>query len=85
MEEPSPNDPQQMKAYMDYDFDSDHKFQSYLDGIFPQPKGLLLKKFQRKFFKKNVDPEFPIEFDNISKKVAIYLLLFPSRCFLCFQ
>ena len=64
---------QDFKEFLNYNFDLNEKFRTYIDGIFPEPKGLLLKKFQRKFYKKEIDPNFNIEFDNISKKVFKFI------------
>jgi hypothetical protein len=64
-----------IKQFAEYDFDSDKKFIAYLEGIYPEPKGLLLKKFKRKFFKKNINPELDVNFDNINDKVRIGIYL----------
>ena len=42
---------------------SDDKWQSYLANIYPVPKASLMDKIRKKWYKKNVDPDFDITFD----------------------
>lgn len=57
------------KQFKEFDFDNSEEFHKYLENIFPYPKGLLMEKIKRKYFKNNIDKNFEINFDDINKKV----------------
>ena len=50
-------------------------FHRYLDGVFPKPRGLLLEKFKRKYYKRHFQKDFEINFDNINAKVTFSIIL----------
>lgn len=54
--------PEKYTRYKRYNW-TDEKWQSYLNNIYPIPKAALLEKIRKKWYKKNVDPDFDIEFD----------------------
>lgn len=72
----------QIQAFKEYDFDSNSKFKKYIMGIYPEPKGLLLRKYKRKFFKIEVDPDFDINFDDLNKKVPFCFKFYLEKTFL---
>lgn len=48
--------------YFEYDFENDSKFQDYLLDFDELPANI--EKYKRKWFKKNIDPEFDLESIN---------------------
>ena len=54
---------------MNYKFLKNNKFLKYINEIFPRPTNLLLEKKKRKFYKKNIDKNFEINFDDLAEKV----------------
>mmetsp|Transcript_165282 Transcript_165282/g.525238 ORF Transcript_165282/g.525238 Transcript_165282/m.525238 type:complete len:364 (-) Transcript_165282:60-1151(-) len=48
----------QVEKYQDFlDFDwTDSRWETYLEGLYPQPNHRQLNKFKKKWYKKNVDP-----------------------------
>lgn len=45
------------KAFESFNW-SDDRWQSYLDGLYPPPSYKQVAKFKKKWYKKNIDPEF---------------------------
>lgn len=45
------------QQFLDFDW-SDDKWQQYLSGLYPVPKGKLLLKYKKKWYKRNIDPDF---------------------------
>jgi len=45
------------QQFIDFDW-SDVRWRSYLDGLYPPPNQRQLLKFKKKWYKKNVDPDF---------------------------
>lgn len=62
-------DDKSIKKYLEYRFFKDDNFIKYIEQVFPEPKGLLLEKFKRKYYKKKINLEFLINYDDFEKKV----------------
>lgn len=45
------------QKFLDFDW-SDERWQTYLNGLYPPPNHKQLLKFKKKWYKKNIDPDF---------------------------
>mmetsp|Transcript_109234 Transcript_109234/g.216938 ORF Transcript_109234/g.216938 Transcript_109234/m.216938 type:complete len:317 (-) Transcript_109234:56-1006(-) len=50
------------KKFQDFDW-SDERWQTYLQGLYPQPNHRQVLKFKKKWYKKTIDPEFDDTFE----------------------
>jgi len=50
------------KKFQDFDW-SDVRWQTYLQGLYPQPNHRQVLKFKKKWYKKTIDPEFDDSFE----------------------
>lgn len=50
------------QGFLDFDW-SDERWVSYLSNLYPAPVGKQLLKFKKKWYKKNIDPDFDESFD----------------------
>jgi len=53
------------QKFLEYDW-SDERWQAYLQGLYPPPKGQQMLKYQKKWYKKTVDPDFDDKFEPLS-------------------
>jgi len=53
---------QKYRAFLKYDFMKDEKYRQYIDGIYPEPTLLNLRSYQKKFYKKYIDPTFDVSY-----------------------
>eukprot|EP00923_Selenidium_pygospionis_P009174 GHVN01015685.1.p1 GENE.GHVN01015685.1~~GHVN01015685.1.p1 ORF type:complete len:305 (-),score=24.72 GHVN01015685.1:1470-2360(-) len=51
-----------VQKYLDFDF-SDTRWQKYLRELYPQPELRLIEKYKRKWYKRDVDNKFEVDFD----------------------
>merc|ERR1719422_2262909 len=50
------------QTFLDFDW-SDARWQTYLDNLYPTPNRHQILKFKKKWYKKNVDPNFDITYE----------------------
>ena len=50
-------------TYKRYGWTEDKDWQSYLSNIYPVPNAAKVEKIRRKWYKKNKDPDFDIDYD----------------------
>jgi hypothetical protein len=48
---------EEYQKFIDFDW-SDERWQTYLNGLYPPPVNKQLTKFKKKWYKKNIDPDF---------------------------
>lgn len=62
-----------IEKYQDFiDFDWSHEgWQSYLEGLYPQPSGRALTKYKRKWYKRHVDREFDETYEPYSDEPEV--------------
>ena len=68
-------DDSKIAKYLEYKFFKDNNFIKYIEQVFPEPKGLLLEKFKRKYYKKTINKDFIINYDDFNKKVSEFNLI----------
>mmetsp|Transcript_15172 Transcript_15172/g.12924 ORF Transcript_15172/g.12924 Transcript_15172/m.12924 type:complete len:91 (-) Transcript_15172:671-943(-) len=56
--------------YKSFDFASNSQWKSYLENFYPVPKGGILEKKKRQWYKKNIDSDFDIEFEPIDSNTS---------------
>jgi len=56
------------KKYQDFKWNSDPKWTAYRDALYPTPALKQFEKIKRKWYKKNVDPDFNVDYDPESKE-----------------
>eukprot|EP00403_Amphidinium_massartii_P024840 CAMPEP_0178386830 /NCGR_PEP_ID=MMETSP0689_2-20121128/8763_1 /TAXON_ID=160604 /ORGANISM="Amphidinium massartii, Strain CS-259" /LENGTH=377 /DNA_ID=CAMNT_0020007181 /DNA_START=29 /DNA_END=1163 /DNA_ORIENTATION=+ len=49
--------PEGVQAFLDFNW-SDDKWQKYLEGLYPPPNPRQLLKYKKKWYKRNIDPDF---------------------------
>lgn len=54
---------QKYDTYKRYDWQGDSQWQMYLSNIYPVPTREKVEKIRRKWYKKNKDPEFDVDYD----------------------
>lgn len=54
---------QKYKAYQEYNFRNDQRWQRYLDNLYPTPPMNLLEKRKRKWYRDNVDKDFDLNYN----------------------
>jgi hypothetical protein len=54
---------EKFKAYRNYQWTSDEKWQSYMRNIYPVPPATKFEKMRRRWYQRNVDAAFDIEFE----------------------
>ena len=53
---------QKYDTYKRYDWAGDQAWQQYLNGLYPVPPLNKLEKFRRKWYKKNKDADFDVDY-----------------------
>ena len=51
------------KKYQEFGWATDPKWCSYRDNIYPVPAAKQFEKIRRKWYKKNVNPDFDVDYD----------------------
>jgi len=54
---------QKYDTYKRYDWQGDKAWQMYMNNIYPMPTAAKIEKIRRKWYKKNKDPEFDVDFN----------------------
>lgn len=55
------------ETYKKYDWQNDKEWQNYFNNIYPVPSREKVEKIRRKWYKKNKEPSFDIEFKENEK------------------
>ena len=59
------------EVYKKYDWSGDDNWQQYLNNLYPIPTSNKVEKIRRKWYKKNKDKEFDVDFnaeEHVEKK-----------------
>ena len=51
------------KSYQTYDWANNEKWQMYLTNLYPMPNHKIVEKRRRVWYKKNIEPDFDVEYD----------------------
>lgn len=57
------------EKYNSFEFDSNEKWTSYSQELYPMPRGAYLEKFKRKWYTSNIDKEFDLDFDGLLGRI----------------
>lgn len=60
--------PEDYQQFTDFDWSSDQKWQTYLDGLYPPPNQRQLLKFKKKWYKKHIDADFDDTYEPTPRK-----------------
>lgn len=50
--------------YQQFDFSTNSNWLAYFNNLFPTPSMDMVEKLKKKWYKKNIDPDFPTEFEE---------------------
>ncbi len=53
---------ERFKKYQEYDFRTDQEWFKYFDELYPTPSQKKVDKFKRKYYKRNIDPDFDVNY-----------------------
>ena len=54
---------EQFNTYKRYNWSEDKDWQMYLNNLYPTPSGPKVEKMRRKWWKKNKDPNFDVDYN----------------------
>lgn len=55
--------PEEYQVFLDFDWEGDERWNSYVNGLYPPPNSRQILKFKKKWYKKTIDPEFDDSYD----------------------